>query len=103
MSVASMGRPPAATDPRLRAFFAYWRSKAPPDRLPGRQHIDPLDIPRLLQHIAMFDVVRDGGVRDGGVRAGAVRFRFLLIGHAVVQLMGAGYTGLSGDQPLRPR
>jgi len=93
MSVASIGLPPAATDPRLRDFFEYWRSKAPPGRLPGRQHLDPLDIPRLLPHIAMFDVVRNAGVP---------RFRFRLMGTGVVQLMGDDYTGRWVDETMAP-
>jgi hypothetical protein len=93
MSVASIELPRAATDPRLRDFFAYWRAKAPPGRLPGRQHLDPLDIPRLLRHIAMFDVV---------CSAGATRFRFRLMGTGVVQLMGNDYTGRWVDETMAP-
>src|SRR5262249_15539068 len=74
-------------------FFAYWRAKAPPGRLPGRQHIDPLDIPRLLRHIAMFDVVHGGS---------ALRFRFRLMGTGVVQLMGDDYTGRWVGETMAP-
>jgi hypothetical protein len=93
MSVAFIVLPTAATDPRLRDFFAYWRAKAPSGRLPGRQHIDPLDIPRLLRHIAMFDVVHAANV---------TRFRFRLMGTGVVQLMGDDYTGRWVDETMAP-
>jgi hypothetical protein len=95
MASVTIGLPSAATDQRLRDFFAYWRSKAPPGALPGRQHIDPLDIPRLLQRIAMFDVHR-GGDRS----ATALRFRFRLMGTGVVQLMGEDYTGRWVDETM---
>ena len=56
------------------ALFDYWRSKAPAEGgLPGRQHIDPVDIPRLLQYLWLLDVVSD-------VR----RFRVRLVGTALI-------------------
>jgi len=90
---ATLALPAAATDPRFRTFFDYWRSKAPPGRLPGRQHIDPLEIPKLLARIAMFDVVRTGA---------QLRFRFRLMGTGVVDMMGADYTGRWIDDTMTP-
>lgn len=91
--LATIALPAAASDARLRAFFDYWRRQAPPGRLPGRRHIDPLDIPKLLARIAMFDVVRDGP---------RLRFRFRLMGTGVVELMGADYTGRWVDETMSP-
>jgi hypothetical protein len=71
--------PPEAHDPRFRAFYDYWRSKAPPGRLPGRQHIDPLEMKLFLPYILLFDVVRQGG---------RYRFSYRLIGTHVVELHG---------------
>jgi len=70
--------------PRLRRFYDYWQGKRQGDRLPGRQHIDPLEIPDLLPHISILDVVGAGD---------AVRFRFRLVGTANVRIAGREYTG----------
>lgn len=46
--------------PVIRDALTYWRDRRPgPGLLPGRQHIDPTEIPRLLQSIWLLDVVRD--------------------------------------------
>ena len=67
-------RPPATAKPEIVALYDYWRSKAPADgTLPGRKHIDPLDIPTLLPHIWLVDVVD-----------APRRFRVRLLGTALV-------------------
>jgi hypothetical protein len=78
--------PAEARDPRFRAFFDYWLSKAPDDgrRLPGRQHIDPIEMRRFLPYILLFDVVHEGG---------RYRFRYRLVGTHVVDLHGHSRVG----------
>lgn len=71
--------------PEHRQLFDYWRSKAPAGRLPGRRHLDPVDIPRLLPWIILYDV---------DWREGAPRFRFRLVGTGNVQRYGRDATGL---------
>ena len=67
-------RPPATAKSEIVALYNYWRSKVPADgTLPGRKHIDPLDIPKLLPHIWLIDVVDDSR-----------RFRVRLLGTALV-------------------
>jgi hypothetical protein len=67
-------RPPASAMPEIAAIYKYWRGKAPADGLlPGRSHIDPAEIPRLLPNIWLVDVVDDPR-----------RFRVRLIGTALV-------------------
>jgi hypothetical protein len=60
---------------KLHAQFSrmrdYLAGVAPPGKLPGRQHIDPLAIRALLSFTNLVDVERT----DGGIR-----FRFRLIG-----------------------
>lgn len=60
---------------KLGAQFArmrdYLAGVAPPGKLPGRQHIDPLAIRALLSFTNLVDVER----KDGNIR-----FRFRLIG-----------------------
>lgn len=92
-SIADLPLPADAKDPRFSAFFVYWQSKAPPGRLPGRQHIDPLEIPRLLPHIALYDVVRQDN---------DFRFRFRLVGTGVAEALGADNTGRFIDEIMAP-
>ena len=75
-------------DPGVREIYAYWCSIRPPDtRLPGRQHMDPLDIPRLLAQVWLADIERN-----------PFRARFRLVGSAFVKTMGLDLTGAYLDE-----
>ncbi|MEQ8332152.1 PAS domain-containing protein [Nisaea sp.] len=52
------GRP--QLEDRLNDLIAYWRGKRSGDRLPARRDIDPVDIPDLLPHIGLIDVIGEG-------------------------------------------
>lgn len=52
-------------------LYENWSSKITTAALPGRQNIEPLEIPDLLSAIALIDVVREDG---------ACRFRYRLAG-----------------------
>jgi len=67
--------------PQISALHAYWLAIAPPGLLPGRQHVDPTAIPRLLLYVWMMDVQRSPLV-----------FRWRLI----------GTEAQAGKLPLRP-
>ncbi len=82
--------PAQAKDPRFRAFFEYWQSKAPAGLLPGRQHIDPLEMKPFLPYIILFDVVRQAG--------GGYRFRHRLVGTHANMLVPAARTGCYVDE-----
>ena len=59
----------------------YLAGVAPPGRLPGRQHIDPVDFPTLLPFVNLVDVEREQGEGEQGARdAGRMRFRYRLVG-----------------------
>jgi hypothetical protein len=73
--------------PLVRAFYDYWRSVSPPDRLPGRQHIAPEAIPLLWSRLWMLDVHRD-----------PLRYRYRLCGTEVVRSLGREVTGLWLDE-----
>ena len=60
---------------------------------PGRQDIDPLDIPGLLPWVTLVDVHR----RDGGLR-----FRQRLVGTAVVAMRERDSTGMWFDEVYGP-
>jgi hypothetical protein len=67
-------RPPETARPEIIRLYDYWRSKAPAaGLLPGRLHIDPIEIPRLLQYLWLLDVVDDPR-----------RFRVRLVGTALI-------------------
>ncbi len=75
--------PPEGAHPKTLQLYEYWRGVTPAGRkLPGRQHIDPLDIPKLLDNVWLLDVV------DGK------RFSMRLIGGACLR---AGVYGRVGD------
>ena len=75
---------PGDIHPILRQLYDYWLAKRPGDKLPGRQHFDPLDIPDLLPHLSVFDVVREGA---------AVRYRGRVVGTRNVDIFGRDITG----------
>ncbi len=80
-ALAPFSLPETAHD-LIRAAHEYWRRIHPGDRLPGRQHLDPLNIPHLLPHVWLVDVLRD-----------PVAFRYRLVGTAVDRGMGQTLTG----------
>ncbi len=74
---------PEDCHPKVRAIYEYWRSVHPKSGgLPGRQHIDPVDIPTLLPNTWLIDVARN-----------PYRFRFRLVGTQVVDYAGEDNTG----------
>jgi hypothetical protein len=69
---AEMQRPNyAKLDPQFARMRDYLAGIAPPGKLPGRQHIDPLAIRSMLSFTNLVDVERDGD---------RLRFRFRLTG-----------------------
>jgi len=73
---------PSDCDPKIAAAVRYWLSIKPADGLPGRQHIDPTDIPNLLHGVWLVDVRRD-----------PLSFVFRLVGTSVVDFFGKDPTG----------
>ncbi len=79
-------------DKRISELYGYWRSIRPaPDRLPGRQHFQPTDIPHLLQWIWLVDVLRT-----------PLRFKYRLVGTVHVDAAGSNPTGRWYDE-VHPR
>jgi hypothetical protein len=72
----------------IRDAYQYWlRIHPAPDRFPGRQHFDPLDIPHLLSHVWLVDVIRGA----------PPRFRYRIVGTALNRSMGHSLTGQMMD------
>src|SRR5690242_12897874 len=62
--------------PRFRRLADYLASKAPNGKLPGRQHIEPLEIPDLLPWIMLIEVIAHMDAEP--------RYRIRLVGTEVV-------------------
>jgi hypothetical protein len=78
-----MGQSSAAWHPKITAIHEYWESRKPaPEQLPGRARIDPTEIPSLLPHIFMLDVLDR-----------PLRFRYRLVGSKLVMAGGRELTG----------
>ena len=76
-------QPQAIAHSGLRALYDYWHGRRPGARLPGRQHLDPLDIPGLLPNLMLVDVAAPDDLR------------FRLVGTALVGWFGRDTTGLA--------
>jgi hypothetical protein len=76
-------------DPSIRALIDYWLQIHPGDRLPGRRHLDPADIPELLPGIVLTDIERD-----------PFRIRFRLVGTKVGEAFGEEFTGRYLDEAV---
>lgn len=90
-SVAALLVPGAdlpSCDKRIGELYRYWLSLSPaPGRLPGRRHIQPTDIPRLLRWIWLVDV-----------RRSPLRFKYRLVGTVHVEAAGSDPTGYWYDE-----
>jgi hypothetical protein len=76
--------PPASAHQKAHVLYEYWLRASPgPGLLPGRQHIDPIDFPKLLANIWLVDVTRE-----------PMRFRIRLMGEAPRHM---GIPGKAGD------
>jgi len=57
MSIPSLPRSvPADCHGLIRRAVEYWLSIPPAEGLPGRQHLDPSEIPELLANVRLVDV-----------------------------------------------
>ena len=77
-----------APHPKICEMIRLYRSIMPSDRLPGRQHFDPMVIPHLLPNVWLVDVL------DGP----EPRFRYRLMGTRVAQAFAADITGRMFDE-----
>lgn len=68
-------------DDRLIELLSYWTRRRGDHQMPRRAEIDPVDIPRLLPHLMLTDVVDTS------------RYRYRLVGTAIEDVAGVGMTG----------
>ena len=76
--------------PTVARLYDYWLSIAPEGGLPGRQHLDPIDLGPVLPHLWMLDVLR-AGTDD-------YRYRYRLVGTAEVATLQREVTGRWFDE-----
>jgi hypothetical protein len=62
----------------VRDFLTYYSGIHPAAALPGRDAFDPMAIPRLLPHLILADIERDGS---------AMRFRVRVAGEEIVHAL----------------
>ena len=78
---------PRALPALLRQLLSYWNSIKGVRAVPSRKNFDPLDIPRLLPHVILVEVLRDD------LHQSFEDFRFRLIGTYVEDRLRDRYTG----------
>ncbi|WP_193371218.1 PAS domain-containing protein [Pelagibius marinus] len=110
----------------LADLHGYWRSRCRGQPFPARADIDPVDIPALLEHLVLLDVLRDpldfryrlvGGhvvahsrrnvqgqtvrslMADGGPRAQALQEKALIVGEALATSQAPLFIDLSYGAP----
>ena len=74
---------------KVHSLFCYWDSLRPAGGLPARKDFDPTQIPDLLRNIWLIDVVPP-----------EPRFRYRLVGTAIVEARGYDQTGSFLDQEV---
>lgn len=84
--------PPSNCQPQILRILDYWRRISPPGLLPGRQHFDPVDIPKLLPYIWLLDVVA------APLTSLRFRFRMRLVGTHVASGFERKTTGMWIDE-----
>lgn len=84
MSQQVPATPASLHRPRLQRLLQYWQDKRGSRAMPGRNDIDPLDIPWMLGDISLVEVHRP---------AACLRYRFRLIGSRVAERLGYDMTG----------
>jgi hypothetical protein len=79
-------------DPVLNAALDYWRRKRGSRTMPSRRDIDPIDMPaEILPYLQTIEVLE-----------GVTRFRYRLIGTALVVAFGSDYGGKYPEEVLSP-
>lgn len=89
----SAGKSPMEPHQRFLDMRRYLDSVASPGKLPGRQHIDPLDFRGVLSLVNLMDVDRSGGTP---------RFRYRLVGETQTRHVRRELTGLYLEEVVVP-
>ena len=74
-------------DPRHQELFEYWNSKRGDRIAPTRKDIDPIDLPKLLPYMFIFQV-----------QDNPRNYRLSLLGTQLVAVLGRDFTGATFDE-----
>lgn len=69
-------------DIKLQQLLHYWLGKRREGTIPSRKDIDPIEIPRLMPHVALVDILRN-----------PLDYRYRLTGTHIVEMIGHDRTG----------
>lgn len=83
----------ALDEPLLAELYAYWSARRQGRVAPARGDIDPIDIPNLLPHIALTEIVPAAD--------DTTRFRYRLAGTQVERHVGSPLAGRYLDELMR--
>jgi CheY-like chemotaxis protein len=78
-------------NPTLRRLYHYWLAKRGNLPWPDRRSIDPAELADILPNLGIVEIVGAGGGR---------RFRYRLVGTAIVEAYGRDSTGKFVDETL---
>jgi len=78
-------------EPLLDELYHYWTGRCRAGALPARADIDPVDIPHLLPHIALTEIVH-------GARGEVKRLRYRLAGTQIEARFGCRLTNRYLDE-----
>ncbi len=78
---------------KLRQAFEYWKRLKAARALPLRSAFDPLDVPPLLPHLLMVEVLRSGQDPDLPGSNAVTDFKFRLVGTYIDDRVKESYTG----------
>jgi len=67
--------------PLLQELYRYWCAIRPGEALPGRRHLDPLDLGKFLPRLWLLDVQRE-----------PFRLRYRLVGTRICEMAGRELT-----------
>lgn len=81
---------PALGDPRLEDIYRYWLSRHRDGHLPRRADIKPAELGAVIRHVNLIDVIRVAGQ--------PLQFRHRLVGTAIIEWLGADFTGKMVDE-----
>jgi len=76
----------------LARLYDYWKAKRGARPAPARADLDPVEMPRMLPHLMLIDVL------DGGAR-----FRYRLAGTEIESRFGCSMAGRYIDELMRGR
>lgn len=78
-------------EPLLAELYTYWSQRRGNLRAPARADIDPIDIPQLLPHIALTEIVKPPDCKEA-------RFRYRLAGTRIEDRFGCALTNRFLDE-----